>query len=228
MTTAAVFFQRYAFAFGMALVLHVFVVLAVHLTTGSALFSPVQITIEPTPLKVQLIRLQPEVAAPAPNPESVIPDESNEDLSKPDEDPKESEQEQLERLKQEREARLAELRKRAFSDSIGEEMTAEMLEAVEDISQVYITGIYLSVVENWSRPPSARNEMSAIVLVELFPSGELNSVGVIESSGDSAFDRSAENAVRRAAPFEVPEDLALFEASFRSFKLNFKPVDLLR
>lgn len=213
----------------MALILHIFVLSAVHITTGSAMFSPVQITIEPTPLRVQLIRLQPETVAPTPSPESVVPNESgDDDAAKPEEEPKETQAELLERLKQEREARLAELRNRAFSDSIGDELSAEMQDAVEDIAQVYITGIYLSVVENWSRPPSARNEMSAIVLVELFPSGELNTVAVIESSGDSAFDRSAENAVRRAAPFEVPDDLALFEASFRSFKLNFKPVDLLR
>lgn len=228
MTPALLYLQRYAGAFFIAFTAHAFVVLLLHLTTGSTLLGPDQILIEPKPLRVELITLKAEVAAPTPN-QSTMPNESDsEDSNEQPDEPQETPAEQLERLKREREARLDELRNRAFSDALGEEMSAEMIEAVEDVTKVYVTGIYLAVVENWSRPPSARNEMSAIVQVELFPSGELNSVGILESSGDAAFDRSAENAVRRAAPFVVPDDLALFESGFRSFKLNFKPMDLLR
>ena len=46
------------------------------------------------------------------------------------------------------------------------------------------------------------------------------------SSGNAAFDRSALLAVRDAAPFEVPDDPALFERSFRRLRILFRPEDL--
>ena len=51
---------------------------------------------------------------------------------------------------------------------------------------------------------------------------------ILESSGNAAFDRSAENAVRKVTRFDVPRDNRLFEKHFRSFTLLFKPEDLLR
>ena len=229
MKKTIVYVRRYAIAFVVALVFHLTLFASLQAAIETLAPEPDKIIIEPKPLKARLIRLRPEVTVPVP-PAAV----SSPRTSRPDSDAEKTltdlkdEQEHLERLKREREARLAELRDRAFKDAVGEELTAETLDAIEDLSQVYVTSIYLSVVQNWSRPPSARNDMSAIVLVELFPSGDLNTAGVIESSGDDAFDRSALNAVKRAAPFEVPDDLALFESNFRSFTLNFNPQDLLR
>ena len=51
---------------------------------------------------------------------------------------------------------------------------------------------------------------------------------ILESSGNSAFDRSAEVAVRKVGRFEVPKETRLFEGNFRRFTLLFKPEDLLR
>ena len=70
--------------------------------------------------------------------------------------------------------------------------------------------------------------MEARLIVELVPTGEVVAVTVVKSSGNEAFDRSAEQAVRKAARFDVPEDPALFEAHFRRFQMLFKPEDLLR
>jgi len=50
----------------------------------------------------------------------------------------------------------------------------------------------------------------------------------VTSSGNVAFDRSAEQAVRRSRRFEVPLDNGVFEAHFRSFYFLFQPEDLLR
>ena len=229
MTTPFIYVKRYAIAFAVALILHVTLFVSLQAAIETLTPDVSKTIIEPRPLKARLIRMRPEVAVPVTSTGPITPEitQLDEKISE-DQIDLEDEQKQLERLKQEREARLAELRNRAFRDAVGEELTAETLEAIEDVSQVYITEIYLAVVQNWSRPPSARNDMSTIVLVELFPSGDLNTVGVVESSGNDAFDRSALNAVRRAAPFAVPDDLALFESSFRSFTLNFRPQDLLR
>ncbi|MCY4095145.1 MAG: cell envelope integrity protein TolA [Gammaproteobacteria bacterium] len=230
MTRTIVYVRRYAIAFVVALVLHVTLFVSLQAAIETLTPEAKKTIFEPRPLKARLIRMRPQIAVPAVSNDVIAPETSdtNDERKAPDAIDLEDEIKQLERLRREREARLAELRNRAFRDAVGEELTAETLEAIEDVSQIYITEIYLAIVQNWSRPPSARNDMSAIVLVELFPSGDLNTVGVIESSGDAAFDRSALNAVRRAAPFTVPDDLALFESSFRSFTLNFKPEDLLR
>ena len=98
----------------------------------------------------------------------------------------------------------------------------------EAVAQSYRYGIYQKVVANWSRPPSARNGMEARLQVELVPTGDVVAVMLIESSGSSAFDRSAEQAVKKARRFEVPTESAIFEQYFRRFTLLFKPEDLLR
>ncbi len=85
------------------------------------------------------------------------------------------------------------------------------------------------VQENWSRPPSARNGMQAIIQIRMLPTGELIDATITQSSGDPAFDRSAENAVYRAAPFTELQNLPInvFNANFRSLSLIFEPEDLL-
>ena len=70
--------------------------------------------------------------------------------------------------------------------------------------------------------------MMAILSIQLVPTGEVVGVGVVESSGHAAFDRSAMTAVERAGRFpEVAKlDHRLFESNFRRFQLVFKPEDL--
>lgn len=92
------------------------------------------------------------------------------------------------------------------------------------------TGLIQQLVqEHWSRPPSARNGMRAIIQIRMLPTGELLDATITQSSGDAAFDRSAENAVYRAAPFSELQDLPInvFNANFRSLSLIFEPQDLL-
>lgn len=85
------------------------------------------------------------------------------------------------------------------------------------------------VTDNWSRPPSARNGMRAVIQIKMLPTGELIDVRITQSSGDPAFDRSAENAVYRAAPFAELTALPIrvFNQNFRTLSLIFQPEDLL-
>ncbi len=80
----------------------------------------------------------------------------------------------------------------------------------------------------WSRPPSARNGMEALLSLQLVPSGDVVSVSLVRSSGSAAFDRSAINAVEKAGSFPELARLprAEFERSFRRFSLLFRPEDL--
>ena len=100
-----------------------------------------------------------------------------------------------------------------------------MAPTVRDVVAAAIRG---AVINKWTRPPSARNGMVSVLSIQLVPTGEVVGVGVLQSSGDSAFDRSAMTAVERVARFpEVTQlDASEFERNFRRFQLIFKPEDL--
>ena len=170
---------------------------------------------------------------PAPKPEPK-PERPVAEVPKPKVDPlaeqrRQREEAERERQREEeaRQKRLNALADSAFDEALERE-TMDLGDTDETAALTYIGGIYRAVVANWSRPASARNDMEAQLRVELIPTGEVVSVTVISSSGNSAFDRSAEAAIRKARRFEVPGETRLFERHFRSFVLLFKPQDLLR
>ncbi|MDI1302816.1 MAG: cell envelope integrity protein TolA [bacterium] len=82
------------------------------------------------------------------------------------------------------------------------------------------------VVTKWNRPLSARNGMVTTLRVSVLPGGEVANVMTSKSSGNSAFDASAEEAVRRSSPLPVPDDVAVFNQYFRVITIKFNPEDL--
>ena len=98
----------------------------------------------------------------------------------------------------------------------------------EQITLSYVALIARVVEDNWSRPPSARNDMEAELVIQLIPTGEVVSVTLTRSSGLVAFDRSAVMAVEKAERFPELQDLParIFNESFRTLRLKFKPEDL--
>lgn len=179
----------------------------------------------PAPQPVPQPRRQPESKPPEPKPQPREKPEEKPETKPPDADADRREEDTA------RQERLEALAQTAFQQALQDEAReladAESAEDAE-AAQAYRQGIYEAVVANWSRPPSARNYMEAELLVELVPTGQLVNVTLVKSSGNDAFDRSAESAVRKAAPFEVPEDPDVFEDYFRRFNLLFRPEDLLR
>ena len=85
----------------------------------------------------------------------------------------------------------------------------------------YIGPIRTKIRRNWSRPAGIDPGLSALLHVRLFPGGGGADVRVLQSSGNEAFDQSAQSAVYKADPLPVPSGAA-FDA-FRSFKLKFTP-----
>ncbi len=85
----------------------------------------------------------------------------------------------------------------------------------------YVAAIKQQIENNWLRPPSARTKLRCTLRVRLIPGGDVIAVSVVDSSGNAAFDRSVETAVRKAAPLPVPSG-GLFE-SFRDLTLVFDP-----
>lgn len=222
--------------------------LAIHALAVAALYSgwtpstPAERVIKPQIVHAKLIVLEPKPPKVAPPkqtkpPEKVAqrpkPVEKAAPVEAPPEVDIEAEKQKLEQEREkreelERQQRLAELANQAFDQALENESINLANDADAELASSYRQGIYLAIVANWSRPPSARNGMEAKLQVELVPTGEVVAVILLNGSGNLAFDRSAEAAVRKARRFEVPKESAMFERYFRRFSVLFKPEDLLR
>ena len=128
-------------------------------------------------------------------------------------------------------AELAELARAELSQAMAnEEQEQQEQDAVtaSEMAASYASLIQQTVINYWSRPPSARNGMEVLLALQLIPTGEIVSVTVVQSSGNTAFDRSAINAVEKAERFPELNDLPSreFEKTFRRFRLLFRPEDL--
>jgi len=120
-------------------------------------------------------------------------------------------------------------RERQRQEEAANAAAAELANSEFEMVQSGMAIIQQAVQSVWSRPPSARNGMRAILQIRMLPTGELIDAAITESSGDPAFDRSAENAVYSAAPFRELQALPsnIFNENFRSLSLIFQPEDLL-
>jgi colicin import membrane protein len=130
--------------------------------------------------------------------------------------------------KKQREQARRQQEQQAFEQALAQEelQLAEQSYAVE--AQSYMSAIAQRIEQNWSRPPSARNGMQCELRIQLVPTGRVVNVDVIKSSGDSLFDRSAVQAVKKAEQFpevkEMPREV--FERFYRELNLVFRPQDL--
>lgn len=142
---------------------------------------------------------------------------------------REAEQRRQQELAEAQRQQEAQERDRQRQQEAAEAAAAELASSEFEMVQSGTALIQQLVQEQWSRPPSARNGMRAILQIRLLPTGELVDATVTQSSGDPAFDRSAENAVYRAAPFRELQALPanVFNENFRSLSLIFQPEDLL-
>jgi colicin import membrane protein len=106
--------------------------------------------------------------------------------------------------------------------------SAEVTATADEMSASFVALIQQTVVNYWTRPPSARNGMECELEVRLIPTGEVVSVTLVRSSGNAAFDSSAINAVKKAGAFPELQKLPSgeFERKFRRLNLIFRPEDL--
>ena len=123
---------------------------------------------------------------------------------------------------------LAAIARAELSEAVAAEDQSSATATADEMAASFAALIRQTVVNYWSRPPSARNGMEAELSIQLIPTGEVVSVQVIRSSGNTAFDRSAINAVQKAGAFPELQGLPNreFEKNFRRFRLLFRPEDL--
>jgi colicin import membrane protein len=135
-------------------------------------------------------------------------------------------QKELERQEQERQAQ--ERQQQEFDDALAEEEALLAEEQDAAVAQSYVALIVDRIERNWSRPASARRGMVCELRLQLVPTGEVVNVSIVKSSGNSAFDRSAEQAVKKAGRFSELQQVepAVFEAYFRQLTIKFNPKDL--
>lgn len=119
-------------------------------------------------------------------------------------------------------------RQRQLEEALNEEQEFFEAQQSQEVAQSYVNVISQRIENNWSRPPSARLGMQCVLEIQLVPTGQVVNVTIVESSGNSAFDRSAEQAVKRVDRFEEVQDMPshVFERHFRQLRLVFKPEDL--
>lgn len=116
----------------------------------------------------------------------------------------------------------------AFTQDLAEEQEQLLEESYAIAAQSYMSAISQRIEQNWSRPPSARNEMQCELQIQLVPTGRVINVDVTKSSGNELFDRSAVQAVKKAEQFPEVQDMEpeVFERYYRELNLIFKPQDL--
>lgn len=138
------------------------------------------------------------------------------------------EAERQRREQQEEAERQAAERQRRFDEALADEGEFLQAQQSEIAAQSYTDVISARIENNWSRPPSARLGMQVVLEIQLVPTGRVVDVSIVESSGNAAFDRSAEQAVRRIEQFEEVRDMPseVFERHFRRLRLVFNPEDL--
>lgn len=79
------------------------------------------------------------------------------------------------------------------------------------------------ITSKWIIPASYQTGMKCEVLVRLIPSGDVVSVYISKSSGNSSFDRSVEQAVKKSSPLPLPASSKNLFNEFREVRLVFSP-----
>lgn len=81
--------------------------------------------------------------------------------------------------------------------------------------QKFIGQLTALVSRSWRKPPGLAYEqvkdLKCVVRVRLMPTGDVSYVNIIRDCGDARFQRSVETAVKKAAPYPLPEDKSVFD-----------------
>ena len=147
---------------------------------------------------------------------------------KAEDDRKEQERLAAEKKRLEEAERKRQLIENEFADAIAAEQSLINAQEDEIAANSYRQLIQRRLSENWNRPPSARREMETTIRLQLVPTGRIVGVTVLKSSGDSAFDRSVEQAAFKVDQFIELQSMSpvLFEKKFRQVDVAFSPQDL--
>ncbi len=121
----------------------------------------------------------------------------------------------------------AEKRKKEEADRLLQESLAAEDREREDRRIAGVVNQHMGMIRQrikryWSEPANAAQGMQCTLRVSLLPDGDVKKVSIVKSSGNAIFDRSAESAVYKAAPWPQPSDPKA-AAALRDFQFIFRP-----
>ena len=121
----------------------------------------------------------------------------------------------------------AEKRKKEEADSLLQDSLAAEEREREDRRIAGVVNQHMGMIRQrikryWSEPGNATQGMQCTLRVSLLPDGDVKNVSIVKSSGNAIFDRSAESAVYKAAPWPQPSDPKA-AAALRDFQFIFRP-----
>lgn len=123
------------------------------------------------------------------------------------------------RLKAEQE-RLASTEKEAKQQQIAQALAAK--KQTEKEIDIYASMIQARIRNNWVKAYGIPDGLDCQIEVVTGNSGDIERIKIVKSSGNAAFDRSAEAAVLKSSPLPLPQD-ASARKEFRQFKFTFAP-----
>lgn len=131
-----------------------------------------------------------------------------------------------------RQRAIAEKLKQQALNSLGQQITADQKaqQAAQAQQQQWLTErqkyiglIQQTIRSNWINQFSQSDQLTVVLLISLNLQGQVESVQVVQSSGNAAFDRQAILAVRKSSPLPMPKDKALAK-QFEHIKLPFSNI----
>jgi len=128
------------------------------------------------------------------------------------------------KLKMQTETKRREEIQKAMQQQIAEEkqQMAEHDRQVQAEIDKYKALIIQTISQHWIVPSDITKNISCQLIVNVAPGGEILSVDLARSSGNSILDRSARSAVLKSSPLPVPRDAEIFD-NFRQLMLTVRP-----
>lgn len=122
-----------------------------------------------------------------------------------------------------RQTRIAE-EQRAAAERIEAEKYAATQAAIkaQQLIDEYKVRIQLAIRDKVKLPPGVDSRIEAVFDVRLLKAGSVASMRLVKPSGSPAYDKAVEQAIEKAQPLPVPEDLDLFQ-QIRDLTLVFRP-----
>lgn len=125
----------------------------------------------------------------------------------------------------ERKQRIAEMQQQMEAELARQEaelkLQAKRVAQQKEVDR-YRALIKQSISNKWRVPLSAKKGQECILKLRLIPSGEVISVEIVKSSGDTVYDRSVEAAVIKASPLPLPPAESGLFNEFREINIPFR------
>ena len=177
--------------------------------------------VKPEPKPVPKVEPKPEPVKPPVKPDIAVKEKEK---PKPKEEPpKPRELDLLDKeLKQRQQSQTQTATQSALDKELAQLKAGQAASARKKAEGDYIGKIKGKIKGNIVLPPDMKGNPEAVFEVTQLPSGEIITVKLKKSSGNSAWDGATERAIHKSSPLPKPD---LSEAFNRVLELHFRPLE---